>query len=533
MAHASEQALAPTAAFPALGDVFSTPGLFKIACHKAAIPANVELTLENGDLRHTCMRCRLRSDSTVLHVGSGAPCTFGIKAVSIKSSGADCSVTEFQGVHSCDSDIRAKRKEVARAYTEEKLRALRHPTRKHPIATPKTPQVASRNSNSRPAPVTPSSPAPVAPSDERRKTGSSQEKAKQASTSKGGTKWVGHGYPPARDLRSEIADLVQRNDTSLPSPTTSFVSPRQLLARVYAHGRASGFKVHRTYKLDTHDAFVMHCDSGKGVHAGGKGCGWGVRCEKGDDEMWRIVKRRLAHRHERTAVTKGVDEREVLELIDSSDNSEEEDEGDEEMEDVQDQEVAPPVAPPVAGPSLPHIDASAVSTPEAELAPAKRLRVSSSSAQPAIPPSAFFASPFASPLAPPALPSAAVSSTTPAAVTLSAPKFAATAFVPSLEAFLLRTLSLLLARAPAQSYPPPPHSETPFATLQRLLGRAPDLARKFAGLGVESVADVVALLLLKERSIRELVELAMLGGCEEAVDLGETVMAVKGGMGAV
>lgn len=326
--------------------------------------------------------------------------------------------------------------------------------------------------------------------------------------------------------------LPKRNDTSLPSPTTSFASPRQLLARVYAHGRASGFQVHRTYKFDAQDAFVMHCDSGKGVRGGGKGCGWGVRCEKGDDEMWRIVKRRLAHRHRRTAGAKGGDVCDVLDLIDD-DSSEEEDEGDEEMQDAEVQEVAPPLTQPVAGPSLPRIDASAVSTPDSDLPPAKKPRVSSSSAQPAIPPSAFFASPFASPLAPPALPSAAVSSTTPAAVTLSAPKFAATAFVPSLEAFLLRALSVLLARAPTPSVPLPPRGETPFATLQRLLARAPALARGFAALGMESVADVVALLLLEEKSVRELVELAMLGGYEEAGDLEETVMAVKGGTGAV
>lgn len=36
MSHALEQVLAPAAAFPALGDIFSTPGLFKAACHEAA-----------------------------------------------------------------------------------------------------------------------------------------------------------------------------------------------------------------------------------------------------------------------------------------------------------------------------------------------------------------------------------------------------------------------------------------------------------------------------------------------------------------
>lgn len=162
------------------------------------------------------MRCRLRSDSTVLHVGSGTPCTFGIKAVSIKSTGADCSVTEFQGKHSCDPVIRAKRKEVAKAYTEEKLRALRHPARKQPIAMPETPQVAARkhtlrtaSAPSSPASVTPSSPAPVTPSDQRRNTGSSGKDIKQASSPKSGTKRTSHGYPAAQDLRSEIAHLVQ------------------------------------------------------------------------------------------------------------------------------------------------------------------------------------------------------------------------------------------------------------------------------------------------------------------------------------
>ncbi|GAA5857862.1 hypothetical protein JCM5353_000413 [Sporobolomyces roseus] len=104
-------------------------------------------------------------------------------------------------------------------------------------------------------------------------------------------------FPPARDLRTEIAQLAIR-PVSFPSPTQSFSEPpHRLLATLHAFAQQHGFALYRRNNNKT--TLHMHCGlnhSRNDTKPGGR-CRFVVSARRDQDGLWNVLPLTTQHNH--------------------------------------------------------------------------------------------------------------------------------------------------------------------------------------------------------------------------------------------
>ncbi|BGO89838.1 hypothetical protein NBRC10512_005607 [Rhodotorula toruloides] len=312
-------------AFPRVGDTFSSLNEFKLACHRAALAAGIEVKIPAGSTTSAILRCRLCDECRADRIGLGAPCSFRLYASATAGTKGAVKVSTSYLSHSCPETVRRARDRAgeSRAWTLGKIEELEEAIaegKKLPSKTwwgrpgvPVKPNGGSKDRDSEGSEAEESDEEDDTDEDSCDEDGESEEDAeedddsetqgasfasKAARSGKAG-KSRSVAYPSAAAVSKEVLKLVKTGPVAFPSHQT-FSNARQLLVHLYAFAQVRGFTIHR--KSDASDKQHLRLICAKGHHRYAqtkqgkcKVCIIADQDQKGD---WRITSSELVHNHE-------------------------------------------------------------------------------------------------------------------------------------------------------------------------------------------------------------------------------------------
>ncbi|BGP14130.1 hypothetical protein JCM10213v2_002070 [Rhodosporidiobolus nylandii] len=188
-----------SAAFPKIGDVFSSVTAFKLACHRAALASSFDMKALSATDRHAKMSCRNRTGTTTAKIGSGEHCTFRLRAYSTGKRDGSVKVVKAVMQHSCTAALRAARAEQAVAFGGNKIRQLEE--EKQPRRRRKAAPVEQGEREERTDEDVESSSVDEETASEGEATDTVDERVEE------------EPYPSAWALRSEVTAVAQRHFT--------------------------------------------------------------------------------------------------------------------------------------------------------------------------------------------------------------------------------------------------------------------------------------------------------------------------------
>ncbi|BGP30320.1 hypothetical protein JCM10296v2_002074 [Rhodotorula toruloides] len=215
-------------AFPRVGDTFPSLNEFKLACHRAALYAGVELMIASGNATRAQLNCRLREHCTARKISGDRNCTFRITAC--QQDGSDCGigVVERELGHSCPRDVRRRSRLLGEteAWTLGKIEELEEATENGHALPPKA---SWRRTIAKPA-----SSSEDDNDDNKDVAGTSTDEEETWEEDESSATL----YPSAAEVSGEIADLLKAGSVGFPACQAAFSSARKLLITLYAFAQA-------------------------------------------------------------------------------------------------------------------------------------------------------------------------------------------------------------------------------------------------------------------------------------------------------
>ncbi|GAA5926702.1 hypothetical protein JCM10213_002428 [Rhodosporidiobolus nylandii] len=274
-----------SAAFPKIGDVFSSVTAFKLACHRAALASSFDMKALSATDRHAKMSCRNRTGTTTAKIGSGEHCTFRLRAYSTGKRDGSVKVVKAVMQHSCTAALRAARAEQAVAFGGNKIRQLEE--EKQPRRRRKAAPVEQGEREERTDEDVESSSVDEETASEGEATDTVDERVEE------------EPYPSAWALRSEVTAVAQAGPVALPACTTTFSSARALLVHLHAFAQQRHFTLYRKSRANDSNRLNLVCtrNHSRCDEAENGRCSCSIEAKKAADGSWRVIRSTLTHNH--------------------------------------------------------------------------------------------------------------------------------------------------------------------------------------------------------------------------------------------